>query len=170
MRSVTTLCESEIEVVRDVVLNVPVAGSNAAVPIEVKDQFFGLKAVRLRSVSAFFATDQPSNDNNHTTNGNLAAAIVKMSKQVGPRLVLPMAGIRWFAGSREPATMDGALIYNADPRGSWAVRVSAKGLQSDGKTFDRAATVVQRLIIRFRVLAVPDPEIDGINWTLEDRV
>ncbi len=170
MRSVTTLAETEIEFVRDIVITIPAAATNAPVSFDVKDHFQGLQAVRLRSISLFFTSDHASTHNDHFTNGTVAAVLAKTAPETSPRIILPVTGVRWFVSGREPTTIDGSLVYNADPRGTWNVKLSGKGLLSDGNPLDRAATI-KKLVVRFSVLANIDPKNDTLFWfSTEDRV
>ena len=72
-------------------------------------------------------------------------------------------------GTPNSSPISGALLYNADPRGSWAGRVSSKGYNGDGSSWDRADKI-KVLFLRFNVIAVPDKTLDGSFWITEDRV
>jgi hypothetical protein len=168
MRAVARVGESEIEFTR--VISIPVAPATPAAPASINfdTSFPGFKMLRLRGIAACFCQDPGDVKNDNAGNASIGAVMVKTDGGLGPRVVIPLPSVRQFGAQREPVYVDGALIYNVDPRGNWSYRVSTKGIGGNGAAWERAA-LIKSLIVYMKLVGVPE-EKDGSWWTTEDHV
>lgn len=168
MRAVTRISESELEFTRSITVTVPPAPA-APVAVVFDAPFAGFKYVRIRSVGMAFCTADGEVKNNVDGNASIGAVMVKTDTKLGPSVVVVHPNVRQFSGSRDPQFIDGPLLYNVDPRGTWSIRLSEKGISGIGMDWPRADKIKQ-LVIQFRVIAVPDNSVESAWWVSGDKV
>lgn len=162
MRAVTLLSEREIEFTRVVPTAVP--EQPGPFNIDLTPSFAGFKSPRVRAIGASFNADGD-------VQAGLGLVLVKTETKTGPRVVIPIPAVKQYSNSRDPVMIDGAAVYNVDPRGSWTARLSKKGFAGGATTdqFDRAA-LIKKMLIHIRIQAVPDDTVESAWWTAEDRL
>lgn len=169
MRAVTHIGESEIEFTKNFVVPIPPGAGNGPFPLDTRTAFAGLKSVRLRSISMSYTYSDGSYPNNGDGNGAVSVVLLKTDETIGPKPVVVNPNVRCWSLQGQAQAIDGALLYNVDPRGNWSGRVNQKGMTGSGDEWANRPNA-KNLVVQFHVVAVPDPLNDGSFWTSADKV